>query len=84
MAAPKKYPRRAQSAGRAPVSRVGPEAVNRYLARQRGVHHEALRHWIRQAEPDAGKRTHRPTTDMPRRTNDCGKKWLGCDGRTRS
>ena len=27
-----------------------------------GVHHEALRNWIRQAEADAGERTDRPTS----------------------
>lgn len=34
------------------------------LARQLGVHHEAVRNWIRQAEADAGEQHDRPTTDM--------------------
>jgi transposase-like protein len=29
-----------------------------------GVHHEALRNWIRQAEADAGERTDRPATEV--------------------
>ena len=36
----------------------------RRLAEQLGVHHEALRNWIRQDEADRGERDDRPTTDM--------------------
>ncbi|MFI6368811.1 transposase [Nocardia sp. NPDC050630] len=36
----------------------------RKLAEQLGVHHEALRNWIRQDEADRGEREDRPTTEM--------------------
>jgi transposase-like protein len=41
-----------------------PRPVIRRLAEQLGVHHEALRNWIRQDEADQGQRHDRPTTDM--------------------
>ena len=34
----------------------------RRLAEQLGVHHEALRTWIRQAQADRGERTDQPST----------------------
>ena len=41
-----------------------PKPVIRRLAEQLGVHHEALRNWIRQDEADRGQRQDRPSTDM--------------------
>ncbi|QBS38829.1 transposase [Nocardia sp. CS682] len=41
-----------------------PKPTIRKLAEQLGVHHEALRNWIRQAEADAGERDDRPSADM--------------------
>jgi transposase-like protein len=41
-----------------------PKPVIRRLAEQLGVHHEALRNWIRQDEADRGERGDRPTSDM--------------------
>ena len=60
MPAPRKYPdelreraiREVRSSGR-PVAHV---------ARDLGIHKEALRNWVRQAEADAGGRDDRPTT----------------------
>jgi transposase len=37
--------------------------VIRRLAEQLGVHHEALRNWIRQDEANRGERTDRPTIE---------------------
>jgi transposase len=41
-----------------------PKPVIAQLARQLGVHPEALRNWIRQDEADCGERDDRPTTEM--------------------
>src|SRR5258706_7533586 len=41
-----------------------PKPVIRRLAEQLGVHHEALRNWIRQDEADHGERVDRPSTDV--------------------
>lgn len=38
-----------------------PKPVIRRLAAQLGVHHEALRNWIRQDEANRGERADRPT-----------------------
>jgi transposase len=41
-----------------------PKPVIRKLADQLGVHHEALRNWIRQDEADRGDRVDRPSSEM--------------------
>ena len=41
-----------------------PKPVMAQLARQLGIHPEALRTWIRQDETDRGERGDRPTTAM--------------------
>lgn len=64
MAAPKKYPDELRARAVRLYRESDPKPVIRQLARQLGVHHEALRNWIRQAEADAGERPDRPTTDM--------------------
>lgn len=64
MAAPKKYPDELRARAVRLYRESDPKPVIRQLARQLGVHHEALRNWIRQAEADAGERTDRPATDV--------------------
>jgi transposase len=62
--APKKYPDELKERAVRLYRESDPKPVVRRLAEQLGVHHEALRNWIRQDEADRGQRTDRPTTDM--------------------
>lgn len=62
MAAPKKYPDELRERAVRLYRESEPRPVIRRLAEQLGVHHEALRNWIRQDEADRGRRTDRPTT----------------------
>jgi transposase len=64
VAAPKKYPDELRARAVRLYRESEPKPVIRKLAEQLGVHHEALRNWIRQAEADAGERDDRPTTEM--------------------
>ncbi|MET8088460.1 transposase [Micromonospora sp. NPDC005237] len=64
MAAPKKYPDELRQRAVRLYRESNPKPVIRRLAEQLGVHHEALRNWIRQAEADAGEREDRPSSDM--------------------
>ncbi|WP_406071137.1 transposase [Micromonospora sp. NBC_01638] len=64
MAAPKKYPDELRQRAVRLYRESDPKPVIRRLAEQLGVHHEALRNWIRQAEADAGEREDRPSSDM--------------------
>ncbi|PKV76802.1 transposase [Nocardia fluminea] len=64
MAAPKKYPDELKARAVRLYRESDPKPTVRKLAAQLGVHHEALRLWIRQAEADAGQQDDRPTTDM--------------------
>ncbi|MFI2478751.1 transposase [Nocardia xishanensis] len=64
MAAPKKYPDELRARAVRLYRESDPKPTIRKLAQQLGVHHEALRNWIRQAEADAGEHHDRPTTDM--------------------
>jgi transposase len=64
VAAPKKYPDELKARAVRLCRESNPKPTIRKWAEQLGVHHEALRNWIRQAETDAGERDDRPTTDM--------------------
>jgi transposase len=64
VAAPKKYPDELRQRAVRLYRESEPKPVIRRLAEQLGVHHEALRNWIRQDEADRGHRDDRPTTDM--------------------
>jgi transposase len=64
VAAPKKYPDELRERAVRLYRESDPRPVIRRLAEQLGVHHEALRNWIRQDEADQGQRHDRPTTDM--------------------
>ena len=62
MAAPKKYPDELRERAVRLYFESDPRPVIRRLAEQLGVHHEALRTWIRQAQADRGQRSDLPTT----------------------
>ena len=68
MAAPKKYPAELRARAVRLYRESDPKPVIRRLAEQLGVHHEALRNWIRQDEADRGERGERPSTDMAEET----------------
>ena len=62
MAAPKKYPGELRERAVRLYRSSTPRPTFRQLGEQLGVHHEALRNWVRQAEADAGQRDGRPTS----------------------
>jgi transposase len=62
VAAPKKYPNELRERAVRLYRETHPRPVIRRLAEQLGVHHEALRNWIRQDEANRGERDDRPTT----------------------
>ena len=61
MAAPKNYPDELRGRAVRLYRESDPKPVIRRLAEQFGVHHGALRNWIRQAEADQGERHGRPS-----------------------
>jgi transposase len=62
--APKKYPDELRARAVRLYRESDPKPVIRQLAAQLGVHHEALRNWIRLDRRDQGERTDRPATDV--------------------
>jgi len=69
VAAPKKYPDELRARAVRLYRESEPKPTIRRLAEHLGVHHEALRNWIRQAEADAGERS---ATSPHRRQTGCG------------
>lgn len=63
MAAPRKYPLELRERAVRMYRASEPKPVIRRMAEELGVHHEALRNWIRQAEADVGEREDLPTTE---------------------
>jgi transposase len=62
VAAPKKYPDELRERAVRLYRESDPKPVIRRLAEQLGVHHEALRTWIRQDQADHRERHDQPTT----------------------
>ncbi|MFI8952933.1 transposase [Streptomyces sp. NPDC053750] len=63
MPAPRKYPLELRERAVRMYRTAEPKPVIRRMAEELGVHHEALRNWIRQAEADAGERGDMLTTE---------------------
>ncbi|GAA3289170.1 hypothetical protein GCM10020295_00390 [Streptomyces cinereospinus] len=63
MPAPRKYPLELRERAVRMYRASEPKPVIRRMAEELGVHHEALRGWIRQAEADAGERDDLLTSD---------------------
>ena len=68
MSAPRKYPDELRERAVRLVFESGRPIAQ--VARDLGVHKEALRHWVRQAEADAGERQDRLTTTERARMKD--------------
>jgi transposase-like protein len=62
MSAPRKYPLELRERAVAMYRSAEPKPVMRHMARDLGVHPEALRNWIRQDQADRGERDDRLTT----------------------
>ena len=66
MAAPKKYPDELRARAVRLYRSTTPRPTFRQLGEQLGVHHEALRNWVRQAEIDHGHRPGITTSEAAR------------------
>jgi transposase len=62
MAAPRKYPVELKERALRLWRSERPRRPIAHVARELGIHPEAMRTWIRQDEADRGERTDRPTT----------------------
>jgi transposase-like protein len=78
MAAPKKYPDDLRARAVRLYRESQPKPVIKRLAEQLGVHHEALRNWIRQDEADRGDRHDGLPGTWWRKTGGCVRRTLSC------
>jgi transposase len=62
MAAPRKYPPELKKRALRLWRSDQPRRLIAHVARELGIHPEAMRTWIRQDEADRGERTDRPAT----------------------
>ncbi|MFB7919403.1 transposase [Streptomyces sp. NPDC056061] len=84
MPAPRKYQLELRERAVRMYRTAEPKPVIRRRAEELGVHHEALRNWIRQAEADAGERGDMLTTAEREELAPCGRRTPSSSGRTRS
>jgi transposase len=64
VAAPRKYPPELKERALRLWRESDPRPPVAHIARQLGIHPEAMRTWVRQDEADRGERVDRPTTEM--------------------
>jgi transposase-like protein len=84
MPAPRKYPLELRERAVRMYRTAEPKPVIRRMAEELGVHHEALRNWIRQAEADAGERNDILTTEEKDELAQLRREVRELHGRTRS
>lgn len=83
-ACPRKYPLELRERAVRMYRASEPKPVIRRMTEELGVHHEALRNWIRQAEADAGERGDMLTTAEREKLAPCARRMPSSSGRTRS
>jgi transposase len=82
--APRKYPAELRERAVRLWRDSDPRPPIVHVARQLGVHPEALRNWIRQDEADRGERSDRPTSEESAELRRLKKETPSCGGPTRS